>query len=158
MLQVLGKVVPESALYRPPYGNNTNTTPSSGGAPVGFCAEGGFCGPEEGLLLAHVELLLDEEIPLEQVRKKEHYPCYASLSCQCVDGERAGVVCDPATHPLTTPLLTHPMTLPSVHPQARHLTHLLLTLLDTLTSPHLTLLSTHIFLNTNRCCMRRSSS
>ena len=76
MLQVLGKVAPESVLYRPSYNNNPpygNYPPPGGGSTgaspgPGVFSEGGlFCGPEVGLLLAHVELLLDEEIPLEQV-------------------------------------------------------------------------------------------
>ena len=71
MLQVLGKVAPESVLYRPPY-SAAGGTPSAHGTPGASYGPGGgengwYCGPEEGLLLAYVELLLDEEIPLEQV-------------------------------------------------------------------------------------------
>ena len=67
MLQVLGKVAPESVLYRPPF--TTAGGGTSGGVPYGPNEENAwYCGPEEGLLFAYVELLLDEEIPLEQVQ------------------------------------------------------------------------------------------
>ena len=90
MLQVLGKVAPESVLYRPPY-SAAGGTPSAHGTPGALYGPGGengwYCGPEEGLLLAYVELLLDEEIPLEQVTSSPLI-----------------------THPLKKhPLMTHPI-------------------------------------------------
>jgi hypothetical protein len=52
VLQVLGKVAPEYTIYG-----------SSGGAMVRD--RGGYEGPEEQLLTAYVELMLDEEVPVD---------------------------------------------------------------------------------------------